>query len=139
MYRNLYMLLVLVLLFSACRENQQKPGCAIQVCTDIFATITIKFLDKDGNQITVNNYTAVDQRTNVVLHDNKILVPGAYPPYYDLADDSDLKKLSTEGDDILITGTDPVTGQTKTAVVKIAGGCTCHVTKVSGPDAITFD
>jgi len=139
MYKKFLFLLLLVLLGSACNKKQQKPPCAIQVCTDIFATITIKFLDKNGNQITVNNYTAVNQRTHELLHDNRFLVPGAYPPYYDVADDGDLKKISTEGDNILVTGTDPVTNQTKTAILKVAGGCTCHVTKVSGPAFIAFD
>jgi hypothetical protein len=125
---------------SSCTKTQQKQSaCGTQVCTALFATITIKFLDKGGNQITVNNYTATDLRTNEVLHDNRILAPGTYPPYYDVADDSDLKKLSSEGDDIKISGTDPLTNQVKTAIFKVSGGCNCHVTKVSGPDQIQFD
>jgi hypothetical protein len=134
-----FSILLLFVLLCACVKKQQKPSCAIQVCTDVFAIVTIKFLDKDGSQITVNNYTAVDQRTREVLHDNKILVPGPYPPYYEVADDSDLKKISTEGDNIVVTGTNPVTNQTKTAIVKVAGGCTCHVNKISGTDVIAFD
>ena len=140
MYRKLILLLIGGVLFSACTKTQQKnSACGTQVCTALFATITIKFLDKNGNQIVVNNYTAINQRTKEVLHDNKILTPGAYPPTYDVADDSDLKKLSTEGDNIEITGTDPVTNQVKTAVIKVAGGCICHVTKISGPDSLVFN
>ncbi|HTD39652.1 MAG TPA: hypothetical protein VK671_03460 [Mucilaginibacter sp.] len=140
MYRKLIILLIFAVLFSACTKTQQKnSACGTQVCTALFATITIKFLDKNGNQIVVNNYTAINQRTKEVLHDNKLLAPGAYPPYYDVADDSDLKKLSADGDNIIVSGTDPATNQVKTAVIKVAGGCICHVSKISGPDSIVFD
>ncbi|MDB5024464.1 MAG: hypothetical protein JWP78_2219 [Mucilaginibacter sp.] len=134
-----FSILLLLVSLCACVKKQQKPSCAIQVCSDVFAIVTIKFLDKDGNQIAVDNYTALDQRTHEVLHDHKLLAPGAYPSYYEVADDSDLKKISADGDDISVTGTDPLTHQTKTAIVKVAGGCACHVNKLSGTDLITFD
>jgi hypothetical protein len=140
MFRKLIFLLTAVILFSACTKTRQKnSACGTQVCTAIFATITIKFLDKNGNQIVVNNFTATNQRTNEVLHDNKILTPGAYPPSYDVADDSDLKKLSVDGDNIIISGTDPATNEVKTGIIKVAGGCICHVTKMSGPDSLVFN
>jgi len=128
--------------FSSCvklGDKQQKPACATQVCTMEFRTIAIKFLDKDGHQITVDGYKSLDKRTNVVLHDNAVLVPGVYPPYYNVASDNDLSKLSDDGDDIEISGTNSVTGQTKTTVVKVSGGCNCHVSRISGPDSLKFD
>ena len=138
MYKALSLLLVLSLICTSCKKGHQKPGCPAQVCTDIFATVTIKFIDKAGNQITVDNYSSVDQRTHKVLIDDKIVSPGTFPPFYAVVTDSNLKDLSTDGDDILVSGTNHTTGETKTALLKVSGGCNCHVTKISGADEINF-
>jgi len=136
---------ILVLLFivlASCKplgDQMERPACATQACTKEFRTVSMKFLDKDGNQVTVDNYKATNMRTGVVLHDNSILVPGVYPPYYNVADDSDLDKLSDNGDDVEVSGTYSSTGETKTAVVKVSGGCNCHVGRVSGPDSLKFN
>ena len=131
----------LLVMLASCKqlEDQQKPACATQACTKEFRTVSVKFLDKDGNQITVDNYKSVNMRTNLLLHDNAILVPGVYPPYYNVANDNDLDKLSDEGDNIEISGTNSATGLTQTAVIKVSGGCNCHISKVSGPDSLKFN
>ncbi|HTI60979.1 hypothetical protein [Mucilaginibacter sp.] len=120
-------------------DQTERPACASRPCTKEFRTISMKFLDKDGNQVTVDNYTATNMRTGILLHDNSILVPGVYPPYYNVADDNDLDKLSDDGDDVQISATNSVTREIKTAVVKVSGGCNCHVSRVSGPDSLKFN
>jgi hypothetical protein len=131
-------IVLLILLCSACKKNQQ-TACGTQVCTDIFVTIGVHFTDNKGNPIAVSNFSAVDQRTHLNIGGTAAGLGTLALGFYVIADDGDLMKLPTAGDDILISGTDPATNQTKTAMLKIAGGCNCHVTKLSGPDIIQFD
>ena len=138
MYRKLPLILLL-LVFSACTKNNKKAACGTQICTDLFATIGIHFTDKTSKPIAVQNFTAINQRTHLqmtrTIPMNELLVIG----YYIVADDSMMQQLSTAGDDILVSGTDPATNQTKTVTLKISGGCNCHVAKLSGPDEVAFD
>jgi hypothetical protein len=139
MYKKLTGLLLLIALLSACSKNQpQKPACGSQVCTAIFATVGIHFTDKQGNAIAVEDYTVFN------LSSNKLLTPGVpnmdmAKGYYIVASDSNKKDYSSDGDNIRVTATDPATKQTKTVVLKISGGCNCHVDKISGPDTVAFD
>jgi hypothetical protein len=124
----------------ACDKNQQKSaGCTAQICTDIFVSINIHFTDNTGKLINVQNFTAIDQRTHLALQGKyPITVPVPNTKDYLVADDSMLSQLSTDGDDILITATNPTTNQTKTVTLKISGGCNCHVAKISGVDTVAF-
>jgi hypothetical protein len=68
------------------------------------------------------------------------------PPYVDfiagselIASDATKDEYSTDGDDIRITATSASTEQVKTVIIKISGGCNCHVAKLSGPDIVKFD
>ncbi len=139
MYKSLSILLLSIVLLSACSKNKpQKPACGSQVCTAIFATVGIHFTDKQGNAIAVENFTVFN------LSSNKILTPGVpnldlVKGYYIIASDSDKQDFSTDGDNIRVSATDPATNQTKTATFKISGGCNCHVGKLSGPDTLAFD
>ncbi|GAC1310826.1 MAG: hypothetical protein NVSMB24_28880 [Mucilaginibacter sp.] len=140
MVKKLPVLLLFVLvLFYCCNKGKIRPSCSPQVCTDIFTSIGIHFVDKQGQPISVQNFQAINLRTHAsvgpTLAGYGTLVIG----YYIIADDGDLSKLSTAGDDIQVSGTDPATNQTKTVTIKIAGGCTCHVSKISGVDQIMFD
>ena len=105
-----------------------------------FASVNIQFTDNADKPVNVQNFSAVNQRTGLKLE----VTPGNSMPTgalgsYIIANDNTRDQLSNDGDDILISGTNPVTNQTKTAVVKISGGCNCHVKKESGPSTIKFD
>lgn len=136
-------LLVLSLAFSfiSCHKTQQQKQtpCGTQVCTDLFAVVSIKFTDKNGNAIAVQSYSVTNLRTHL-----KIIDPGSasidlvYGSYI-VADDSAKSQLSTDGDDVLVSATDPSTNQTKTVTLKLSGGCNCHVNKVSGVGTVAFD
>jgi hypothetical protein len=138
MYKKLPVLLLIVIC-SSCTKTQQKNACGTQVCTDIFTSVGVQFTDKNNNRITIENFNALDLRTNKAFVHVPNPAANTVAGYEVVVDDSNLKDLSTEGDNIQVSAKDPFTGQTKTAVLKIAGGCNCHVSKVSGPDIIAFD
>jgi len=138
MKKNMWLLVLTALFCYGCKKNV-KTACGTQVCTDIFASVGVHFQDKDNNPVAVSNYNVVDLRTNQqlknVMETNGNLVPG----FRIVADDSNLKDLSTDGDNLKVTGTNPATGQTLSVQLKISGGCNCHVSRVSGPDTIRFN
>lgn len=133
-------ILMLIVLCTSCKKNQQTSACGLQACTDIFAYVTVGFVDKNNAPVTLSNFTEVNLRTNKTM-------THTYPPAVDfaagyaiIADDSDLKNLSSGGDTLKVTATNSATGQTKTVLFKVSGGtCNCHVTKVAGPDKVVFD
>ena len=132
-------LLLLILCCFGCDKVKKDAACGMQTCTLSFASIGISFTDKNGTGIEVTNYSAVNQRTKLKLVNASSFSVNTVPGYYIVANDSMRDQLSTQGDEVLISGTHPTTGQTKTAVFKISGGCNCHVDKISGVQTIAFD
>lgn len=138
-YIDLIIILAAVVLFTSCTKSQQKnTACGTQVCSDIFMSVNIHYVDNKGEPIIVSNFTVFDVTSNKQLYPalpTGDLVVGAYT----IASDSNIKDYSTSGDIIKVTATDPATGQIKTVNFKISGGCNCHVAKLSGPDTVAFD
>src|ERR1700748_3187613 len=96
--------LLLFLCFSpvfilSCKKNQQ-TACGTQACTDNFSSVGVKFADSNNNVVVVTNFKVLDLRTNKTLTNtfsvSADLVPGAWI----IVDDSNLKELSTNGDNI---------------------------------------
>ena len=138
---NKFILLSLLALFIAgCGKNQQpRLSCnGTGVCTLEFASVNILFTDNTDKSVNVQNFSAVNQRTGLKLEVNPAnsMPPGTVGSYV-IANDNTRDQLSDEGDNILVSGT--YNGQIKTAVLKISGGCNCHVKKESGPSTIKFD
>jgi hypothetical protein len=136
MIRKLAILLIIACCFS-CHKSNQQSACGTQECTKNNVVIGVSFTNQDGSGVTVKDYSAINQRTHA-----KVFSPGYYdtvPGFYVLADDSMRDQFSTEGDDVVITGTHTTTGQTKTVTYKISGGCNCHVEKVSGVSPVVFN
>lgn len=137
--------LTLVMLFGlfclACNKKDHSDNdCSSKICTENFASLHFNFTKKDGTGVAVENYSAINQRTGDTLKSSSAAYMDLTPGTYIVVDDSHLKKLSDTGDDIKITGTYPVTNQTKSAMIKVSGGpCACHIDKLSGPDKIVFD
>jgi hypothetical protein len=130
------MLVAAALCLSACKKNTQ-TACGTQACTDLFASIGVHFVDKNNNPVAVTNFIVLDLRTHkFITH----MIPEGlhYPGYMEIHDDNDIKDLSTEGDNVQVSATNPATGQVITTIFKISGGCNCHVTKIAGPDTIQF-
>ena len=131
--------LLLIASFFSCHKAQEQAACGTQACTDIFAQIGVSFADINGSPVTVTGFSAINQRTKVSVVPVSPTGGPASPGYYIVTDDNSKKEFSTEGDEVLISGTLSTTGQTKTVTYKISGGCNCHVDKVSGSSTVVFD
>jgi hypothetical protein len=138
MLKKLFLFLLICSCLS-CDKLQQKSACGTQVCTAIFTIIGIHFTDKTGQPIGVQNFSAINQRTHLKLVPSNTLNSPTALGYYLVADDSMKDQLSTDGDDVVISATDPTTNQTKTVTFKLTGGCNCHVGKLSGVETVAFD
>lgn len=121
--------------------GQPEPGdtpCGPKMCTAEFAGITVKFVDKAGNSVVIKDFKSINNRTGLNVKyagSNAVSVVNQYAN----ATDSDLKDFSETGDEVLVAGTHPTTGQVKTEIFKVSGGCACHIRKLSGPTEIVFD
>jgi hypothetical protein len=137
--KNFFLFSLLALFIAGCGKNQQpRLGCGTGVCTLEFASVNILFTDNADKPVSVQNFSAINQRTGLKLEVNPAnSMPGGAIGSYVIANDNTRDQLSDEGDNILVSGT--YAGQTKTAVVKISGGCNCHVKRESGPSTIKFD
>lgn len=138
MYQKLIVLAIAAVSLASCDKTQKKTPCGPQVCTDLFASIGLHFIDENNNPVNVTDFEVVDLRTNkAITH----IVPPNYHPngYIEVLDDNDIKDLSSTGDNVQVSATNPATNQTKTVNLKISGGCNCHVAKISGPDTVKFD
>jgi hypothetical protein len=133
------LLLLIVASFTACDKNRQRPACIITTCTQQFVSVGVRFVDKNGDGVAVENFIAKNLRSDSVIVVPGVIDPGFSPAFKTIANDGLLNKFSNSGDNVEIKATHPSTHQTKTAIVKIAGGCACHISKVSGPDTIVFD
>jgi hypothetical protein len=136
MIKKIFIVLFLACFFGCTKKQSEVLDCPPQACTMVFASISVHFQDKNGNAVNVKNFTAINQRTNETLSSGS---PGLNGTGYTIADDSMRSKLSTKGDEVIVTATHPTNGQTKTATYKISGGCNCHVERISGPQVVTFD
>lgn len=141
MFKKLLVLLIIASTLG-CHKKTQEENSACNpngVCTTLYAIVTIKFTDKNGNAMAVQNYSVTNQRTHLkIVNSGSAYIDLIYGAYI-VADDSARSQLSTDGDDVLISATNPTTNQTKTVTLKISGGCNCHVGKVSGVETVAFD
>ncbi|TSD65903.1 hypothetical protein FFF34_000455 [Inquilinus sp. KBS0705] len=131
--------LLIIAALSACSKKVQTTGCPTgQMCTMIFTTIGVEFVDSAGVAVKVKDVNVVNQRTNTAIIASGINTPEDFAGQYVIVTDGNKKELSTQGDDVKITATSVATGQTISAMYKISGGCNCHVAKVAGPEKIVF-
>ena len=133
-------LFLLIIACAACsKKSRQVAPCNPGMCTMMFTTIGIHFVDKAGKDAVIKNFKAVNLRTNKDIKTEPINGSGANASFHVIATDGNMKEFTNEGDDVKVTATDSVTNQTKSVIVKLAGGCACHISKVSGPDTLAFD
>jgi hypothetical protein len=128
--------MILAVIIAGCGKcGQPMAGCEAKACTYEFRSITINFVNSADQPQNVSSFSAINKRTGLEVERSPS--PWSSQHTFTIADDSKLSQFSTEGDDVLITA--KTSGQTKTAVVNIAGGCNCHVDRKSGPQTIKFD
>lgn len=140
MYKKLLLVLMLATGLSACKKNENKSACGTQTCTAVFSVVTFSFTDAAGKPIEIKDVTLINVRTGKAVPATSYaatvnMVPGAII----VATDETKSAFSTEGDEIRITATSVATGKTKTAIIKVSGGCNCHVDRVSGAETVKFD
>lgn len=140
--KRVVFLSLLAVLFAACNKGiSSKGGCGVKACTMNAVYLYLYFVDNTDKPTRLSDFSAINQRTGLkleVINTNPIIYGGAQGSVV-IATDAMLSQFSDEGDDILITATSKDTGQTKTAIINIAGGCNCHIEKKSGPSTIKFD
>ncbi|MBD1392469.1 hypothetical protein [Mucilaginibacter glaciei] len=139
MLKKLYLLLVLLVGFAACTKNSNQACTTACTAQYIYTYAGIVLNDSKNPNAKFNNITVLNLRTQ------KAVVLPLYPPNVDfvagfvlVAANDNKGEFSTAGDDIRITATNSVTGETKSAVIKISGGCNCNIAKISGPDKLDF-
>ncbi|MEJ2879841.1 hypothetical protein [Pedobacter sp. GR22-6] len=132
------LLLLFAALMGSCKEENQ--DCENKICTEVFTSVTIQFVDNKGEAAELKSYSVVNERTGEVLKSSLSATVNLIKGTYIVADDGHLLNLSNDGDQLKVTGTSMETNQTKSASVKIRGGkCACHIEKVSGASQIQFD
>ncbi len=140
--RRYVVLIILTVIISGCKKVVlPKAVCEAKFCTTEAVSIPVSFSSYSYSLFTVKDVTAVNLRTGVKLAVNPAPVrPDVPANTYIIAHDGMKEHFSDEGDEVLISGTHSATNQTKTAVMKIAGGCNCHVSKrQTDPSTIMFD
>lgn len=130
-------------LFFGCdkeKNNDKEPViCPPMACTEVFMSVTVKFVDPLGNPVVLKNYSSVNLRTKDTLAQNAI-DPINSKGFYLVANDNHTRKLSEKGDSILVKGTHPTSNQTIQGTLVVAGGkCACHIEKISGPAELKFN
>jgi hypothetical protein len=138
MTKKIFIVLLVAFCFGCTKKQRDVLDCPPQACTMVFVSVNVKFQDKNGNALAVKDFSAVNQRTKEIISTGNQQSNNGVG-YYTVADDNTRSKLSTQGDEIVVSATHPTTGQTKTATFKISGGCNCHVERISGPQVIAFD
>ncbi|MBD1387648.1 hypothetical protein IDJ75_20350 [Mucilaginibacter rigui] len=100
----------------------------------------VAFTDNQGKPTIVEEYSLKNLRTDKpVTRIPTDPIIDYVAGYVLVANDGIKTEFSTEGDDVEITAKSKATGQVKKVIVKISGGCNCHVAKLSGPDTVKFD
>ena len=126
-----FIILFIATLVVSCSDSSD---CGDIVCTMEFRMITVKFVDTNGSPQIVKDFKVVNKRTGEIITPVSDMTNQGL---YVVASDSDLLKLSEKGDNLLVSATDSKTNAKVQAEYLIAGGvCSCHVTKISGPDTV---
>ena len=130
--------IILVLFLGSCHNVEQAP-CENLICTQEFRMITVKFTDTNGEPLLVKDFKSINLRTNKPLTSSNIDATIFTKGVYIVATDTNLSDLSNEGDRIKVSATHPTNGTLKEAEFVISGGiCNCHVSKISGPEVVSF-
>ncbi len=136
-------ILLAVFMFSSllsCEKKTPETDCGTQECTLEFRAVSINFADNKGDAAEVKNFEVINQRTGEKVYASSAPFSNLMKGSYLIIDDGNRESLSEEGDDLKVTATSAETNQTKSVIVKVAGGkCSCHVSKLSGPELVTFD
>lgn len=126
--------------FLSCKKKTTEGECGFRPCTLEFIGVGIKYADNKGAAAEVKDFSVVNQRTGEKVDPRASAASSVIKGTYPIVNDGHREILSEEGDDLKVTATSVETNQTKSVIVNVKGGkCSCHVSKVSGPELVTFD
>lgn len=138
--KKIALVLLLGVALLACKKNKTTSDCGDKICTEEFASVTLKFVDNKGAGAEVKDFSVINQRTGEQIAANSSIYTSTTKGVFIIVDDNNKLGLSEQGDNLKITGTSVETNQTKSDVIKVSGGkCACHINKISGPQQIAFD
>ncbi|WP_207427196.1 hypothetical protein [Pedobacter sp. SYSU D00535] len=119
--------------------KQIKRHCASLMCSDDFKIVSVRFKDALGNPIAVKDFKAVNLRTRQSMVVGSVTDTMYSKGNYTIASDLHVKKVSEEGDTIIVSGIHPDSNIGQVAKLVIArDDCSCHVAKLAGPEEIVF-
>lgn len=138
--KKIALVLLLGVALLTCKKNKTTSDCGDKICTEEFASVTLKFVDNKGAGAEVKDFSVINQRTGERIAANSSIYTSTIKGVFIIVDDNNKLGLSEQGDNLKITGTSVETNQTKSDVIKVSGGkCACHINKISGPQLIAFD
>lgn len=138
--KKIALVLLLGVALLTCKKNKTTSDCGDKICTEEFASVTLKFVDNKGAGAEVKDFSVINQRTGERIAVNSSIYTSTIKGLFIIVDDNNKLGLSEQGDNLKITGTSVETNQTKSDVIKVSGGkCACHISKISGPQQIAFD
>lgn len=138
--KKIILAVLMISTFLSCEKKTTETECGVLACTMEFIGVAIKFADNKGDAAEVKYFKVMNQRTGERVYASSGPSANLIKGTYLVVDDGNRERLSEEGDDLKVTATSVETNQTKSAVIKVKGGkCSCHISKVSGPELLTFD
>lgn len=131
--RRIYLfVLVLPLLSTKCIKDDK--NCTQAICTEMFASVNVNVLDKNGNSATLQDYYTINTITgDTMRHDNNGWPQGSYT----VVDDSYVKKMYNSKLQFRFVGI-VNNAMVVDEMYTIAADC-CHVSKETGKDTITLN
>jgi hypothetical protein len=134
--KKVSIILLLALAFISC--NESTSDCQNKVCTALFSSVNVKFIDTNGAPLIVNDYQSISLRTNKSLSSAGAVDPINFKGFYTVVDESELNELNT-AERILVSAKHPTTNVLKQAEFTVSGGeCACDVVKTAGPEEVRF-
>lgn len=128
---KLYLFIVVSFFCLGCDKINEKD-CA---CTKEFRMITVEITDSLNRPLNNLHTKTIDIFGNTIIPIYKKL--DFFPNHYVVADDSNIKFLSTSPSNIIFIVTDSVKSKSYSFTIN-TDDCQCHINKLDGPDKIIF-
>jgi len=134
MQKIFWVLLAVPLAINSCNGKKKKGDCDGAICTQIFAAVNVKILDKDGNNAVLSDHYTINTETGDTLRFNS----GGWPEgAYTVIDDSYVTQMYNRTIELRFIGEQnnkKVVDETYT----ISADC-CHISKKGGKETVTIE
>lgn len=68
MCKSLIIIFVAAVSLASCDKVKSRTPCGPQVCTDVFATIDVRYFDNSGKLVAVSDFTVFNVTSDKLLH-----------------------------------------------------------------------